>query len=89
MIRKPAEIELESMEIIRAELKEREIALLPENEAVVLRCIHASADFDYAGTLRFTDGAVKKAEKSLLCGTDIVTDTNMAKSGINKKALTQ
>jgi precorrin-8X/cobalt-precorrin-8 methylmutase len=75
------------MEIIRAELRERGVTLAKENEAVILRCIHASADFDYAANLRFTPGAVRKATEALRGGTDLVTDTNMALAGVNKKAL--
>ena len=87
MIRTPGQIERGSMEIIRAELQTRGITLPKENEAVILRCIHASADFDYAETLRFTPGAVRNAEDALRCGRDIVTDTNMALAGISKPGL--
>ena len=44
----PAEIEARSMEIIRSELKQ---PLPPEQEAVILRAIHTTADFDYAENL--------------------------------------
>ena len=87
MIRSPGQIERGSMEIIRAELRERGITLQPENEAVILRCIHASADFDYAANLRFTPDAVQKATEALHGGTDLVTDTNMALAGISKPGL--
>ena len=87
MIRSPGQIERGSMEIIRAELRERGITLQPENEAVILRCIHASADFDYAANLRFTLDAVQKATEALHGGTDLVTDTNMALAGISKPGL--
>ena len=87
MIRSPGQIERGSMEIIRAELRERGITLPPENEAVILRCIHASADFDYAANLRFTPDAVQKAMEALHGGTDLVTDTNMALAGISKPGL--
>ena len=87
MIRSPGQIERGSMEIIRAELRERGITLPPENEAVILRCIHASADFDYAANLRFTPDAVQKAMEALRGGTDLVTDTNMALAGISKPGL--
>ncbi len=59
----------------------------PENELVVKRVIHTSADFDYAETLCFSDGAVQTLEDLLRDGADIVTDTNMALAGINKKVL--
>ena len=87
MIRTPGQIERGSMEIIRGELRGRGITLPPENEAVILRCIHASADFDYAANLCFTPGAVLKATEALRGGTDIVTDTNMALAGISKPGL--
>ena len=42
----PAGIERASMQIIAAELAQKGIEIPPENRAVVLRAIHASADFD-------------------------------------------
>ena len=87
MKERPAEIERGSMEIIRAELKARGLVPPPEEAAVVLRCIHASADFDYAENLRFTPGAVEKAVAALKRGACIVTDTNMALAGISKPGL--
>ena len=83
IIRDPNEIEKRSMEIIESELT---IAVPPENKAVVKRVIHCTADFDYAKNLAFSDGACAKAVRALKNGCDIVTDTNMAKSGINKAA---
>ena len=87
MIGTPGQIERGSMEIIRAELRERGVILAKENEAVILRCIHASADFDYAANLRFTPGTARKATEALRGGTDLVTDTNMALAGISKPGL--
>jgi len=84
---RPAEIENGSMEIIRAELTQRGTALPPENAAVILRCIHASADFDYAENLRFTPGAVGAAVEALRRGAEIVTDTNMALAGVSRPSL--
>ena len=86
---RPGEIERGSMAIIRAELRERGTVLDPENEAVILRCIHASADFDYAKTLHFTPDAVKLGVAALRQGTGIVTDTTMALAGISKPGLTR
>ena len=87
MKRLPGEIERGSMAIIEAELAARGIALSPENTAVVKRCIHASADFDYAENLRFTPGAVEKAVDALKGGASIVTDTNMALAGVSRPGL--
>lgn len=83
----PAGIERTSMDIIRGELAARGKCLPPENEAVILRAIHATADFDYAETLTFTPGAVQRGTAALAAGTDIVTDTNMAWAGISKATL--
>ncbi len=83
----PSAIEAESMRIIGEELARRGIALPPEHEAVVKRVIHTTADFDYADALRFTDNAVERAVEALRAGTSIVTDTNMARSGVSKAAL--
>ena len=83
----PTEIERGSMAVISEELRLREITLPPENAAVVMRCIHASADFDYAENLRFTPGAVRRAVDALRQGAEIVTDTNMALAGISRPGL--
>ena len=88
---KPLEIEAKSMEIIGQELKERlgcdPAAIWPEPElAVVKRCIHTSADFDYGDNLVFSKGGVQAGLQALKQGAVIVTDTNMAAAGINKAA---
>ena len=83
----PAEIEKRSFEIITSELEEKGIVLDPANELVIKRCIHTSADFEYAETLSFSEGAVEKMKELIRGGACIVTDTNMALAGINKKKL--
>ncbi len=84
---KPMDIEKRSFEIITEELENRNIKIAPENELVVKRVIHTSADFDYAENLAFSEGAVARGIEALRSGCDIVTDTQMAKSGINKTIL--
>lgn len=82
---KPRDIEKRSFEIITEELGER---ILPEDqELIIKRCIHTSADFDYADNMCFSEEAVEKAIDAIKSGACIVTDTQMAKAGINKKAL--
>ena len=83
----PEEIEKKSFEIISEELKQREIVLPKEEEMITKRVIHTSADFEYASTLIYSQNAVSKAKELLLHGADIVTDTNMALAGINKRVL--
>ncbi len=87
MKRLPAEIERASMEIIEAELRRRGFVSAPEDGNVIRRCIHASADFDYAENLRFTERAVQRAAEALRAGVPIVTDTNMALAGVSRPGL--
>ena len=82
---RPADIEKRSFEIITGILGDR--VLDPENEAVIKRAIHTTADFDYADNLVFSDHAVTKGIEALKSGCDIVTDTQMARAGINKTIL--
>lgn len=84
---KPMDIEKRSFEIISGILAEEGITLDPQNEPVVKRVIHTTADFDYVKNLVFSENAVQKAKEALLGGCDIVTDTQMARSGINKTIL--
>ena len=81
----PGDIEKRSMEIIGEELAARGITLDPEQDPVIRRAIHTSADFDYAETLTFSEGAVGKARDLIRAGALIVTDTNMALTGINNQ----
>lgn len=82
---KPRDIERRSFEIITQELGDRKLD--PEKELIIKRCIHTSADFEYADSLCFSEGAVEKAVEALKNGACIVTDTQMGRSGINKRAL--
>ena len=82
---KPMDIERRSFEIITQELGDRKLD--PDKELIIKRCIHTSADFDYADNLCFSEGAVERALDALRQGACIVTDTQMGKSGINKRAL--
>lgn len=81
----PGDIEKRSFEIITEELGERTFDLL--EEPIIKRCIHTSADFDYADQLYFSPGAVKIGIEAIKKGARIVTDTNMGKAGVNKTAL--
>lgn len=83
----PEEIEKRSFEIITEELKKKGISLPAEQENITKRVIHTSADFDYADTLVYSKDAVAIAKELIKNGADIVTDTNMALAGINKKVL--
>ena len=89
----PADIEERSMAIIEKEINEMDQEMVDlwnskseEEKKIIKRCIHTSADFDYLKNLLFSDGAVEKIMDALKKGCTIVTDTNMAKAGINKAA---
>ena len=86
---KPEEIEKRSFEIISEELAKRNIVLPSEEEMITKRVIHTSADFEYVDTMTYSKGAVKVIKQLIKEGADIVTDTNMALSGINKKVLAE
>ena len=84
----PAEIETRSFEIITEELNEQGIVLPEDLAPIIKRCIHTTADFDYAKTLTFSEGSIERFMKLLQDHATIVTDTNMSLSGINRRALT-
>ena len=84
-ITRPEDIEKRSMELITAELDGR---TWPEPRFSILkRCIHTSADFDYAENLTFSENADRIGVELLRRGAHIVTDTKMAAAGINKNAI--
>ena len=82
---KPMEIEKRSFAIITELLGDR--VFPPEQEPIIKRVIHTTADFDYADQLAFSADAVQSGLEALRRGCDIVTDTQMAKAGINKTIL--
>ncbi len=82
----PDEIEKRSFEIIESELPHPLDGTLAP---IIKRVIHTTADFEYADSLYFSPDAVSAAREALRAGARIVTDTNMAKTGINKAALSK
>lgn len=83
MILQPDEIERESMRIIQESIGSPDIP--PENLPVIKRVIHATADFDFLHTLKFSPNAVNLARKALRNNTPVITDTLMLSSGISKR----
>lgn len=81
----PSDIEKRSFEIITQELGD--IVLDSKEEPIIKRVIHTSADFDYLDNLCFSENAVDRLQQAIRNGVSIVTDTQMAKAGINKKQL--
>ncbi|MCR5356374.1 MAG: precorrin-8X methylmutase [Lachnospiraceae bacterium] len=93
----PSQIEKRSFEIITKELSEMEQAgEIPSLTGfsnvqlmVIKRCIHTTADFDYIFSMRFSEDAAEKFAALIREGATVVTDTNMALSGINKTELSK
>lgn len=81
----PADIEKRSFEIISEILGDKELD--PRYELIIKRCIHTSADFEYADSMYFADGATERIKDAIRNGACIVTDTKMAQAGINKKRI--
>jgi precorrin-8X/cobalt-precorrin-8 methylmutase len=70
----------ESFAIIERELGAH--GLPPWAFAVVRRMIHASADFDFARTLRYSDDFEAAARRAFRDGVTVVTDTEMVLLGV-------
>lgn len=83
----PADIERRSFEMIAQELDAQGVRLDEETDPIVRRVIHTTADFEYARNLVFSPDAVQAAHAALRAGVPVVTDTQMARAGINKKSL--
>ena len=82
----PMDIEKRSFEIITRELGNAEIP--PEQASVTKRVIHTTADFRLRKKSVLLPRRCRKSQsRRCLDGADIVTDTNMARSGINKTLL--
>ncbi len=84
---RPDEVEKESFLLITRELHKRKIRIPYNHAPIVLRCIHTSADYDFAENLLFSKNAVPMAHKALLSGACIVSDTRMGLDGMNRGAI--
>ena len=84
-LKNPQKIEATSMDIIENGL---ETHSFDEQELpVVKRMIHTTGDFDYQHIASIKSGAIDAGIEAIQGGCRIVTDTRMAYSGINKRAL--
>jgi len=75
-------IEAESFRIILSELGPHDFD--DRQLQVVLRVIHATADFDFKHTLRFSPGAVDAGIAALRSGCNVVADVKMVEAGVSK-----
>jgi len=85
ILKSPRAIEERSMEIIKEAIGE--LDCLPEEETIIKRIIHATADFEFARLIRIAPGVIKEARKSLQNGSKVVTDVSMVKAGVNKRII--
>jgi precorrin-8X/cobalt-precorrin-8 methylmutase len=82
---KPEEIESRSFSMIAAEA---DLDSIPaDRQPIVKRVVHATADFDFKDNLVFHPDAVAGGLDAIKKGKDILTDVEMVRTGINKKAL--
>ena len=82
---KPHEIEIKSFAIIDEEAGPHSFS--PRQWNVVRRMIHTSADFEYMKMVKISENAVDIGIKAIQSGCAVITDTNMAKTGIRKDLL--
>lgn len=83
----PKEIEKRSMEIIESHLQDSSFS--PIEKLVVKRVIHTTGDPGIASLMRFHPQAIAQGLQALRGGTNIYTDVNMLRAGINQNSLTR
>ena len=81
----PHDIEAKSMEIIAQQANLS--AFSEQEQQIIKRVIHTTGDFDYQRLVAITPGAIDAGIEAIQSGCRIVTDTQMAFAGINKRAL--
>ncbi len=82
---KPFEIEEKSFQIIKNEVDLEYFNLIPDDmKPVVIRVIHATADFDFLYNLKWSEDFFERSINALKNGCTILTDVEMIKAGISK-----
>lgn len=84
-VKVPMDIEKGSFEIIGKEMGPHNFN--DEELQIIKRVIHTTADFEYKDLVKINNNAIEVGKNLLKKGVTIYTDTNMALSGINKRAL--
>jgi len=85
---RPEDIEARSFAMIESEVPEPR-PYEGDQWLVVRRMIHASADFELLGLVRFHPDAVRVGIEALQRGCPVVTDTEMARAGISAARMEQ
>ena len=73
-----------SREIVRSLIKDDIGDLSPEEQDIVERIVHSTADTEYAKLVSISSNFVENSLKALRNNEDILTDINMVKSGITQ-----
>ncbi len=85
-IKDPQEIERRSFEIIKSEISKEKFSQIPdEMKDVIVRIIHATADFEFLNLIKFSEDFFNIATNALKNKCNIITDIKMVKEGISKK----
>jgi precorrin-8X/cobalt-precorrin-8 methylmutase len=85
IILQPEKIEERSFEIIKEEVDKEKFSQVPDDlKDVIVRVIHATADFDFLDNIKFSDDFYLAAINALKNGCFILTDIKMVKYGISK-----
>lgn len=83
----PGDIEAESFKIIKEEFGPTELD--ERIFKIIQRVIHATGDFSFKETMRFSPGAIDVGIKAIREGQDILTDVTMVAAGISKAMLAE
>ncbi|MFW5790686.1 MAG: precorrin-8X methylmutase [Bacillota bacterium] len=81
----PEKIESKSMRIIERELNQLNGS--EREKQVIKRIIHATADLNLVDKVKFSPGGINQLRSLIEAGSDIITDVNMLKAGINSRKL--
>lgn len=81
----PEKIESKSMRIIERELNQLNGS--EREKQVIKRVIHATADLNLVDKVKFSSDGVNQLRSLIEAGSDIITDVNMLKAGINSRKL--
>jgi len=78
------DIASKSRKIVRALIGDKIKDLSSDEQLIVERIVHSTADPDYAEITRISSDFVQESIKAVESGKDILTDINMVRAGINK-----
>jgi len=78
------DIASKSRKIVRSLISDQIKNLSPDEQLIIERIVHSTADPEYAQITRISSDFVSESVKAIAEEMDILTDINMVKAGINK-----